>query len=121
MAEFLKTQAIEYAAVSEYIRCQQTATIISQHTGLQFATDPRLNEHHQESFDQLVTRVQQLLTEYESLPAQQLFLCTHGAVIAAFKNLLLKGSFTLEDELDYPPTGQLWLLHNKQLDIKDFI
>lgn len=107
---------------SEIIRCIQTAQIISKPTGKQFATDKRLNEYHGESFEEFTIRVTSWLDGIEAsqTASENILVCTHGAVIAALKHIILKGTFSEDNALDYPECGELWIIRDKKVESIDF-
>lgn len=120
MAKFLTTQPYDAGFRSEFIRCQQTASKITQLTGQGFVPDPRLNEFHLESFDVFTARVQAWCEWIQKQSYQHVWVCTHGAVIAAAKNLLTKGFYEPDDELDFPYTGEIWIVNNSNVERHDF-
>lgn len=87
---------------SEYLRCQQTAAIVTQITGKKFITDPRVNEFHPRNFTKFKNRIQNFLNDVQSQNKKNILISTHGAVIAAITHLLKEGDFKPKHELDYP-------------------
>lgn len=120
LAEFLKTQPYQAGFRSEFKRCQQTASKVTEITGKGFVPDAHLNEFHLESFDQFTARVEKWLSWLQTQSYENVWICTHGAVIACLKNLITKGFYEPEDELDYPYTGELWILDDKKIERHDF-
>jgi broad specificity phosphatase PhoE len=121
MASFLATQSIGNCFVSEIIRCQQTAQIISAATHCPFITDGRLNEYYPRNFTDFLKRVENFLNEVEQKHFDKVLLCTHGAVVAAIKNLLAQKSVTEEViDYEYPLPGTLWIIDKDHLIEKDF-
>ena len=117
---------------STVLRCRQTVEIITQETGKFFRFDPRLREYHQETFDEFAARTRACLTDLlaeadevalkKRLPdsSATVIICTHGAVIASLKNLLLKDQFLPEDELDFTQPGQLLHIFHRTAEVTDF-
>lgn len=117
---------------STVLRCRQTVEIITEETGKLFRFDPRLSEYHQETFEEFAGRTRECLVELlaeadevavkKQLPnfSASIIICTHGAVIASVKNLLLKDQFLIEDELDYTHPGQLLHIFNRTTELIDF-
>jgi broad specificity phosphatase PhoE len=103
LAEYLKNIHTDAFFSSEILRCKQTAEIIAQKTGKQFVADSRLNEFYTESFEDFCKRVQSFVDKVTTMPANSVAICTHGAVLAAMKHLILEGEFLQRDELDFPP------------------
>ncbi len=129
---FLAKSAGDFQYCSEILRCRQTAEIVTKITDKQFVFDARLNEYHQEPFPQFVERVDSFLVETiekadrfkQTRDATEepvtIWICTHGAVIAALKHLLLEGSFSQENELDYTQPGELLEIWKKSLQLHIF-
>jgi broad specificity phosphatase PhoE len=132
LAEYLKPIPSRLNFSSEILRCHQTADLVTQVTGKTFLFDERLNEYHQETFTEFSSRVTEFLrfvidladdsatNSHDSPRFENILICTHGAVIACLKNLLLKDSFTTDDELDYTMPGELMILQNGELQVIDF-
>jgi len=108
---YLREIPYDFGACSEFIRCRQTAAIVSEITGRGFVPDARLNEQYQESFDAVRDRVRAFVIEMQQSPHQHIWVCTHGIVIAALKHLILTGSFAQKDELDYILPGEILVIH----------
>jgi broad specificity phosphatase PhoE len=117
---------------STVLRCRQTVEVITKETGKLFRFDPRLSEYHQETFEEFAARTRECLTDLlaeadevalkKQLPnsSASIIICTHGAVIASLKNLLLKDHFLLEDELNYTQPGQLLHIFHRTAEVLDF-
>jgi broad specificity phosphatase PhoE len=120
MAQYLKSVENSSNYSSEIIRCRQTAEIISKETGKLFIIDKRLNEYHQETFIQLRRRVSDWLTDVQKDPKENVIVCTHGAVIAVLKQLIIEGVSDEDHQLDYPQCGELLIIKNKELELINF-
>lgn len=120
MAEYLKNITPDLAASSEYLRCQQTTKIVAKITATKFKKDSRLNEFGNETFLQFKKRIKDFLEEVEKNKYQTVVICTHGAVIAALKNLLIKGRIKKGDLLFYPKPGLLLYIEGKKVKKFDF-
>lgn len=107
LAEKIKPLKTDINLCSEFIRCRQTAAIITKITGKTFKLDSRLNEYHQETFLEFTNRVKNFLKDIQSKNYQNILISTHGAVIAAITHLTKGGQFKPEHELDYPPPAGL--------------
>ncbi len=105
---------------SQLIRCVQTADIITRITGKVFTPDKRLNEFHQETFSEFYERVFSWFKEVNTTQPKCVLVCTHGAVIAALKHMLLEGDFSESQLLDYTQCGELLAIKDKKLEIVDF-
>ncbi len=120
LAEYLKNIKSDYNVSSEYLRCRQSTAIVTKISGLKFERDPRLNEKSSESFDNFRKRVKEFLEETESKNYKTVVICTHGAVIAAIKNLLLKNSFKRREIVFYPRPGVLLIIEGKKIEQINF-
>jgi len=117
---YLKDKPFEYGVRSEFIRCQQTAQIVTDATGHVFVPDSRLNEQVKENFEQVRARVAHFVQETSALPYQHIWICTHGIIIAALKSLLIKGAFTPGDANDYTQPGQLLIIQEQTAEVIRF-
>lgn len=120
MAAYLTHIPDSFNLSSELTRCVQTAQIITKITGKKFITDPRLNEYYQNTFAEFKDRVIDFLQSLNQNNSAQILICTHGAVIAAIKHLLLSGNFFQSQLNDYPECGQLLIIKNKKTKLLDF-
>ena len=120
LATFLKTQPLGKAYVSEVKRCQQTAAIVTQITNQTFITDARINEYVQDTPETFVQRITNFLEEIQHLPNHPIAICTHGAVITTIKQILIGNSQPDPFNLDYPPTGGLWIMTPNTIEKHDF-
>lgn len=120
MAKYLKKINTDFNVRSEFIRCQQTAEVVTKETNKQFLTDKRLNEYNEESFTELRSRAKKFLQDIEKSECKNILICTHGAVIAALKNLILKDKFTIFQLYDYPKTGVLIKIKDNKIEEFDF-
>ncbi|MBL8133047.1 MAG: histidine phosphatase family protein [Anaerolineae bacterium] len=120
LGQYMTLLPYDYGARSEFLRCQQTAGIVTEATGRSFTPDARLNEHVSEPFEAVRDRVQRFVDEMNGSPYQHIWVCTHGMIIAALKNLILHGSFTRRDELDYTQPGQLLILRGGAAEVVRF-
>jgi CelD/BcsL family acetyltransferase involved in cellulose biosynthesis/broad specificity phosphatase PhoE len=91
---------------SPFVRCQQTATEVSRTTGMPFEIDERLGEMHDETIEQFKARVTEFIVEKQRSKAETIWVCTHGAVIAAMTHFFSEGDFQESQLIDYPaPAG----------------
>lgn len=107
MAEHIKQLPETLNWSSEFMRCVQTTNIITKITGRKFMTDARLNEYYHESFEVFSERVRFWYNEIIASHPSAVLVCTHGAVIAGLKHLILEGEFLESQTLDYPKCGEL--------------
>jgi len=123
MGTYLCNIPSDYHVCSEFLRCRQTAAIISNITGKAFVFDKRLNEYSpeiQESFESFQNRVQAFFNDLQTKPYHNILICAHGSVIAAIKNLILADNFEESQLNDFPKTGMLLTIKNKKVEEVDF-
>lgn len=121
MAEYIQRLPKSVNWSSELLRCAQTTNIITKITGRTFVTDARLNEHHNETFEAFRKRIASWLDGIMRLHPSVVLVCTHGAVIAGLKRLLLEGVFLESQSFDYPKCGQLLVVTRKRSAVLDFV
>ena len=112
MARYLTKIPSSLNFTSEIIRCVQTAAIVTRITGKEFITDIRLNEYYRESFAGLKERVNSWIKDMRGRKTTAVLICTHGAVVAGIKHLLIDGDFSEAQLLDYPNCGELLVIKN---------
>ncbi len=95
---------------SEFLRCEQTAAIVTEATGRAFTPDPRLNEMVHEPFEEVRARIGAFVAEVSASGHEHIWVCTHGIVIAGLRHWVLRGDYQRRDELDYIQPGQLLIL-----------
>ncbi len=120
MGKHLATIAADKSYSSNYLRCRQTVEIVSAETGKSFVFDQRLIEFERESFADFQKRIENFLAEIKQSGDRTVFICTHGAVVACLKNLLLGKNFTLNDLKDYSPTSVLTIIEDQTVRYLDF-
>jgi broad specificity phosphatase PhoE len=120
MAKYLNRveESINYR--SDIIRCRQTAEIISKITGKKFIPDNRLNEYYDENFDHVSTRIKQFIGEVDKIKQPNILVCSHGAIIAGIKKILLNEKFYESDLMDYPNCGELLIINGNKISNIDF-
>lgn len=122
IGEYLKNIKTDANYASEFKRVKQTVDIVEKISGKKFAFDKRLNEFldksEGETFSNLKDRTQKFLADIGT--KDHIAICTHGAVIAAIKNLIL-GKFDKREQIyDFPRPGILWIIRKNSLKEKDF-
>jgi broad specificity phosphatase PhoE len=120
IGQYLTLMPYDYGARSEFLRCQQTAAIVSEITGRSFAADKRLNEQYQESFEAVRDRVRAFVEEMNAFAHTHIWVCTHGVVIAALKHLITRGDFARSDENDYIQPGEVLLIRDGEPEVVKF-
>ena len=116
LAQILKAVESDYNVCSPFIRCRQTAAIVTEAHGMPFETDDRIREYHDETFDAMKERVKEFVDDLQSRPYQRVMICSHGMIIAAMTNFITKGSFSRENQLDYPPPGELFIIQGGEVE-----
>lgn len=119
-AEYVKKIPTDYNVSSEFLRCRQTVQIVSAMTKKQFVFDKRINEFNEETFSNFKERLQNFLDELLQKNVKNILICTHGAVIAGLKQLVLTNNFQEEQLLDFPIPGVLTILENDQIQEINF-
>jgi broad specificity phosphatase PhoE len=117
---YFKNITVDYSVSSEYLRCQQSNKIVGEISGLKFEKDARLNEFSHEVFDNLVERLESFVGEMEEKKYQTIVICTHGAVIAGLKNILMGSDYEKSEMVDYPRPGVLTIIEDKIIEEIDF-
>lgn len=120
MAKYLKNIPSDFNVSSFLNRCKQTAEIITEVTGKEFVFDKRLTEFFLETHWGLERRVKSLLDEIEKHKYQNVWICTHGAVLMMLKRLLLKTEKKGLNFSDYPKPGVLWIIEDNKLQEINF-
>ena len=120
LAKYLKKIKSLKNFSSEYRRCQQTAEIVTKITGLKFKKDKRLNEKSGENFGDFKARVKDFIEEIEKKNYEMVMICSHGAIIAALRKMLLKKSLRITNLPFYPKTGVLMIVNGKKIEYIDF-
>lgn len=116
LGEYLAQFKSDMRISSEFLRCRQTVEIVSSKINAEFEFDQRLNEYYKESLDDYRVRIKGFVDEITQKNVENIFICTHGAGIAAIKNFLVKGEFLDEDLPDYPKTGILTIIKDKNFE-----
>ena len=105
LGEYLKDIQTGYNVSSPFLRVSQTVEVVKEITDKEFVVDERLGEllwekddnnenyPYLETIDDLKVRVQRFLDDLKSKNYNSVCIATHGGVIAALKNLILKGEF----------------------------
>jgi broad specificity phosphatase PhoE len=120
LAEYLKDISTDNNVCSEYLRCKETAKIVTDITGKKFTYDPRLNEYFFESFWHFKNRIKNFIDESESSKNKTFLICTHGAVVSGLTRLLLAGKFNPMQALMFPRPGVLTIISGKDIYAIDF-
>lgn len=120
MATYLRKVKDSINVSSTLLRCTQTTDIISRGSGKIFTTDKRLNEYYNESFEEFHQRVTRWVHDIGKIQPSAVLVCSHGAVIAGIKHILLDGDFREFDIRDYPDCGELLIIEHKSTKLMNF-
>ena len=120
LAGYLKNIPTDLNFCSEYLRCRETAKIVTDITGKKFTTDNRLNDYTSGSFKNFSGRLNDFIKYTQTSPGKIFLICTHGANISGISRLLLTGKFSLWQALQYPRPGILTIVKNGKKTIMDF-
>lgn len=121
LAQFLKKIPTDYNVCSPFLRCRQTADIVSNITGKKFEFDSRIREYELEFPIYFKRRVMNFLLEMESSNKQNIIICTHALVIELIIQYLTEGKISLKNRLKAPLPGVLTIIQNRKLKEFSFI
>lgn len=121
LANYLKDCPTDIYYRSHFLRCKQTADIITEITGKVFVEDDRIYDHQPgEGFDHLHERVLSFYNFVNESNHQSIAVCTHGEVISGLKFLATTGKFLPEQQGDFPRPGILLIIKDKKVEEIDF-
>jgi broad specificity phosphatase PhoE len=122
IGEYLKNIKTNADFTSPYIRCVDSARVVSEVTGKTYQEDERVRELEArgESFESLKSRVGNFLAEIADKNYSAVSICTHGAVIATIKHLATGRSFPHFKIFDYPNPGNLVTIKNGKIETINF-
>ena len=120
LAEYLNNIPSDYNACSPFLRCRQTAEIITQVTGKQFELDRRLREYAFEFPQFFKRRVLNFLNEMEKSNKKTIIICSHSIVIEVMIHYLSRDNPTLAERFKAPLPGVLTVIKDGNLEQIDF-
>lgn len=124
MANFFKNRPIDAWYVSEYLRCKQTADIVSVITKKLFTVDRRLNEYNphflDETFAHFTKRIKSFLDEIVKTKNNNIAICTHGAVIAGIKYSLAGKEFKQGSIYNFSDSGAITIVKGENIKVINF-
>ena len=131
MGKFLKKVPDSSNFSSPVRRCRETVDIIRRVSEKEFLFDERLREYFIfnrtssnplfiETFGTLRNRIQSFIDHTKQVEAENILICTHGALIAGLANLLTNGQFVRTDANEYPSPGVLTIIKGSKLKQIDF-
>lgn len=122
IGEFLKNIPTNENFRSPYLRCEESAQIVSEYSKKKFIVDNRIREFEAngEKFSDFYKRVSSFLNDVQKKNYPAVSICTHGAVIAALKYMIIYGSFHHFQVFDYPSPGEVLIIKDKKVERIDF-
>jgi len=120
IGKYLKNKSIDLCVSSQYLRCRETAAIVSKHIHKDFIYDKRLNSYFIETPWHFRKRLQNFLNTIENADYQSVAICTHGLVLSVLVSLLTEKHFTLKDIFSPPLPGELLVIKNGQVEVISF-
>lgn len=120
LGKYLADKNIEYFVSSEMLRCRQTSEIVSGHVKLNFETNAKINEYHNETFEAFRKRVLKFIADIMARDENVIAVCTHGGCLSALKYLIINEKYSEHQLLDYPKPGVLMKIENGSLTETDF-
>jgi broad specificity phosphatase PhoE len=120
LAEYLKNKPSDYNVCSPFLRCRQTAEIVTTITGKEFEFDRRIREYEIEFPINFKKRIMNFLLELENSDKQNIVICTHSLVIEMIIQYLTRGKISLRERIKAPLPGVLTIIQNHQLQEINF-
>ena len=120
MAHYLKDIESDYNVRSPFLRCQQTAEIVTDITGKIFEVDRRIREWDFEIPYYFKRRVLNFITEMEKSDKQVILVCTHALVLQVMIQYLTLGNVNMGKLLAAPLPGVLTIIKEKKAEQIDF-
>ncbi len=110
MGNYLKNIQTDFNATSQFLRCRQTAEIISKASGKQFVIDKRIGEFFLKPFGHFRRRLKSFLKTIEQKNYQSVAICSHQAVIVMLLELLRGTDYRRLNSYNYPTPGILLIV-----------
>jgi broad specificity phosphatase PhoE len=123
LGSYLKNIPTDFNVSSPFLRCKQTAEIVTEASGKQFTFDDRLGEfvfQFGEEFSQMSARIKNFVEDIQTRNYHAVTICAHGGSISAIKHWLNEGVYDFDDLQDYPNPGVLTIIKNKIIEEIDF-
>ncbi len=117
MGQYLSTKQIDLAYRSPLKRCHQTTDIITDESKYEFQSDLRLTEIFLEFHWQVRRRAKNFLDSIAETDAENIAICTHGAVITELMKLLSNHKSRF---LEYPQPGVLIIIKEGKVELINF-
>lgn len=120
LAEYLKDKPSDYNVRSTFLRCAQTAQIVTDITGKEFVSDRRIREYVFEAPWLFKRRIRHFVREMEASKHQTIVICTHSFVIELLLQEILDGKIHFWKRLAAPLPGVLTVIKNKKVEEMNF-
>jgi len=120
LAKYLKNVPSDFNVASPFLRCQQTAELVTSITGKKFDSDARIREYTLELPWRFKRRVLHFMQDMEKSEYQHIVICTHSIVIEMLVQYLLKGKIHLRERIISPLPGVLTIVANKKSEVINF-
>lgn len=120
LAEYLRDIPSDFNVVSPFLRCQQTAAIVTQITGKEFSTDRRIREYTFEIPWLFKKRIISFIKTLEQSSYQSIIICTHSIVIEMLIQFLVHGHVSLTKRMYAPLPGVLSVIKGKDISTFNF-
>ncbi len=116
MGEYLKKENISEWYSSPFKRCVDSMKVVKEVAGGGYKTDERMGEFYKKDWGQFVEGIREFLGEIEKKGIEKVGVCTHGAVLAGIRHLLIEGVFEREQMHEHPDPGVLWIIEKGKLE-----
>lgn len=121
LAEYLKNIPTDANYSSPYKRCVETVEIIKQISGKEFVFDERLKDYDpkKNKIEEMISKIKNFTDFLKNNDFKNVAICTHGYPINAIINLTVKGKVDQSDLENYPDTGILVIIKDKQPRVRN--
>ena len=120
LAAYMKEIKADYYVCSPFLRCRQTAEMVTKVTGDKFATDKRLGEYVFEIPRNFKKRILSFITEMEASDYKTIVICTHSIVIEMLIQYVTNGNLRFFHRITAPLTGVLTTIKDGKISEKNF-
>ncbi len=120
LAEYLKQVKTDYNVSSPFVRCRQTADLVTQITGKKFTFDSRIKEFGVELPWIFKRRLLSFIKDIETSKNNTILICTHAIVIEMLIQYLEHGRINLRERISAPFPGILTIIAHKKSQTLNF-
>ncbi len=120
LAEYLKQVKTDFNVCSPFLRCRQTAEIVSEVTGKVFVFDSRIKEYSLELPWTFKRRLLNFVKDMETSKHTKILICTHAIDIEMLIQYLQNGRIHLWERVTAPLPGVLTIITNKKSTVVNF-